>query len=82
MSFSEEGKYIYCDGANCLSHVKAPVALRSLLTTRDGLLAGLEGWVFVGSGNAARHYCPRCGSSLLQRLTQESEAETVPVRSD
>ena len=67
MSIKNDTGRIACDGASCEATAPAPVALRPVLSGRGatGDTTGAEGWLFVGSRDAHRHFCPECGPKYL-----------------
>ena len=67
MSIKNDIGRIACDGVACEATAPAPVALRPVLSGRGaaGNTTGAEGWLFVGSRDACRHFCPQCGAKYL-----------------
>lgn len=64
MSLDEEGQHIVCDGTRC----QATLRLYDALCPVSDTSRVAEGWLFVATQKAMRHFCPRCAHRYLATL--------------
>lgn len=69
MSLAADGKTIICDGEGCTQAATALVGLRSTLTPNTQNPPTVDGWLFVASQGAWRHYCPKCAAKYVKSLS-------------